>query len=46
MKQLKCEMCESTELLKKDGLFICQSCGTKYTVEYAEEKGLEIENLF
>lgn len=42
MKQLKCEMCESTELLKKDGLFICQSCGTKYTVEEAKKMMVEV----
>ena len=37
MKQLTCEMCGSTDLMKQDGLYICQSCGTKYTVEEARK---------
>ena len=36
MKQLTCEMCNSTDLLKQDGVFVCQSCGTKYSVEEAK----------
>ena len=37
MNQLKCEMCGSTNLIKKDGLFVCQTCGTKYSVEEAQK---------
>ena len=37
MKRLVCEMCGSNDLLKKDGVFECQSCGTKYTVEEAKK---------
>ena len=33
MKQLKCEMCGGTDLIKQDGVFVCQSCGLKYSVE-------------
>ena len=33
MKSLKCEICGNTNLLKDDGIFICQSCGTKYSIE-------------
>ena len=29
MKQLTCEMCGSTDLMKQDGVFVCQSCGCK-----------------
>lgn len=36
MKQLVCEMCASTDILKEDGVFICQSCGIKYSVEEAK----------
>ena len=36
MKKLTCEMCGSTDLLKSDGVFVCQSCGTKYSVEEAK----------
>lgn len=32
MKKLICEMCGSSELMKQEGVFVCQSCGTKYSV--------------
>lgn len=41
MKQLTCEMCGSTELVKQDGVFVCQSCGTKYSVEEAKRMMVE-----
>lgn len=41
MKQLTCEMCGSTDLLKENGVFICQSCGTKYSVEEAKKMMVE-----
>ncbi len=41
MKQLTCEMCGSTELLKQDGVFVCQTCGTKYSVEEAKKMMIE-----
>lgn len=41
MKQLTCEMCGSTELLKQDGMYVCQSCGTKYSVEEAKKMMVE-----
>lgn len=31
MKQIKCDVCGASDLVKDDGLFICQSCGCKYT---------------
>ena len=37
MKELTCEMCGSTNVVKKDGLFVCQSCGTKYSPEEAKK---------
>ena len=37
LKPLTCEMCGSTNLLKQDGVFVCQSCGTKYSVEEARK---------
>lgn len=37
MKQLTCEMCGSHDLLKHDGVFVCQTCGTKYSVEEAKK---------
>lgn len=37
MKQLTCEMCGSTDLIKQDGVFVCQSCGCKYSVDEAKK---------
>lgn len=41
MKQLKCELCGSVELIKQDGVFVCQSCGCKYSVEDAKKMMFE-----
>lgn len=41
MKQLKCEMCGSADIVKQDGVFVCQSCGTKYSVEEAKKMMVE-----
>lgn len=43
MKQLTCEMCGSTDLLKQDGVFVCQTCGTKCSIE--EAKKMMVEGL-
>ena len=37
MKKIVCEMCESTEFIKEDGLFVCQGCGCKYSTEDAKK---------
>lgn len=37
MKQLLCEMCGGTDLIKQDGVFVCRCCGCKYTVEEAKK---------
>lgn len=41
MKQLTCEMCGSTDVIKQEGIFVCQSCGTKYSVEEAKKMMVE-----
>jgi len=41
MKQLTCEMCGSTDMMKQDGVFICQTCGMKYSVEEAKKMMIE-----
>ncbi len=41
MNQLKCEMCGSTDMVKQDGMFVCQACGTKYSVEEAKKIMIE-----
>ncbi len=37
MNAIICELCGSNDVVKKDGLYICQHCGTKYTVEEAKK---------
>lgn len=41
MKELVCEMCGSKDLVKQDGVFVCQSCGCKYSVEEAKKMMVE-----
>ncbi len=41
MKPLTCEMCGSNDVVKQDGLFVCQICGTKYSVEEARKMMIE-----
>ena len=43
MKAIVCEMCNSNNVVKEDGFFVCQSCGTKYSVEEAKKLMVEIE---
>jgi len=43
MKQIVCEMCSSTDLEKKDGVYVCQHCGAKYSVEEAKKLMVEVE---
>ena len=44
MKAIVCEMCDSHEFIKQDGLFVCQHCGTKYSLEDAKKLMIEIDN--
>ena len=37
MKAIVCEMCGSQDLVKQDGVYVCQNCGTKYSVEVAKK---------
>ena len=41
MKQIKCEMCGSTDLVKQDGVFVCQSCGLQYSIEEVKKMMVE-----
>lgn len=43
MKALVCEMCSSHDIVKQDGMYVCQSCGTKYTPEDAKSLMKEVE---
>ena len=37
MKAIVCEMCSSNDVVKQDGLYVCQCCGTKYSPEEAKK---------
>jgi hypothetical protein len=37
MKAMICEMCNGTNILKQDGVFVCQNCGCKYTLDEARK---------
>lgn len=41
MKKMTCEMCGGTDLIKQDGVFVCQSCGCKYSPEEARKIMIE-----
>lgn len=41
MKAMICEMCQSNDLVKQDGMYVCQHCGTKYSVEEAKKLMIE-----
>jgi hypothetical protein len=43
MKKITCEMCGGNDLLKDEGFLVCQSCGTKYTVEEARKLMVEFD---
>lgn len=45
MKKLTCEMCGSIDLMKQEGVFICQSCGCKYSVEEAKKMMVEVSGV-
>lgn len=45
MKQLTCEMCGGTDLIKQDGVFVCQSCGCKYSVEEAKKLLVDVDGV-
>lgn len=42
MNALKCELCGSNDILKTDGYYVCQHCGTKYSVEEAKKMALDL----
>ena len=41
MKKMTCEMCGGTDILKQDGVFVCQICGCKYSLEEARKMIIE-----
>ncbi|MEE3491539.1 hypothetical protein [Ruminococcus sp.] len=43
MKKIFCELCDGTEFKKENGMFVCQGCGTSYSVEEARGMMREVE---
>ena len=41
MKTLVCEMCGGNNLLKQEGVYVCQNCKTQYSVEEAKKMMIE-----
>lgn len=37
MQKITCEVCGSNDLTKENGLYICQHCGTNYSLEEAQQ---------
>lgn len=42
VKAIVCEMCGSQDLVKQDGYYVCQNCGTKYDPEEAKKLMVEV----
>lgn len=46
MKAMVCETCNSNDLVKQDGVYVCQHCGTKYIVDEAKNEGsVQVEGV-
>ncbi len=41
MGKIVCEACGSNDLIKKDGVFVCQFCGMKYTADEVKKMAIE-----
>lgn len=37
MKKMICEVCNGSDFLKEDGVFVCQTCGMKYSLDEAKK---------
>ena len=42
MKAMVCEMCGSNDVVKVDGVYVCQYCGTKYNAEEGQRLMVEM----
>lgn len=41
MKKLVCEMCGGTNIVKENGVYVCQNCGVQYSLEEAKKMMIE-----
>ena len=37
MQRLSCELCGSNDIVKQEGLYVCQHCGSKYSPDEAKK---------
>lgn len=44
MKAMVCEMCGGNDLIKENGVYVCQNCGTKYSIEEAKKLMITIDD--
>lgn len=44
MKRIACEMCGSPNMIKKDGVYVCENCGCKYSIEEAKKLIVEFNS--
>lgn len=45
MNKMTCEMCGGKDIIKNDGVFVCNTCGCKYSLEEAKKLvGVVIDN--
>lgn len=44
MNRIYCEVCQGNDLIKQDGVFLCQYCGCKFSLEEIKKQLVEITN--
>ena len=44
MKKMVCDICQSQKIKKENGVFVCQDCGTEYSLDEAKNLLREIED--
>ncbi len=42
-RAIVCEMCNGRDIMKADGFYVCQNCGTKYSVEEARKLMVQVQ---
>ena len=43
MKKMVCEICGSQSIRKENGVFVCQDCGTEYSIDDAKKLLVEVD---
>ena len=43
MKKMICEICKTQKIKKENGVFVCQDCGTEYSLEEAKKLLKEVD---